>query len=139
MLLRFVIPVTAALALPAYAGPPHSIAGIVIAEGLAMRAERGLHPDKPGPDFAEAAAHRTQILQDVRAVLDAGDAGTVQRFTVGKGPSGIAGEAYYTAWQVTGFWLAHGVTLTEISRIEDQDAPARVGEAIDLMLKEKRP
>jgi hypothetical protein len=136
---RFVIPVTAALAVPTYADPmPRSIAEIVMTEGLAMHQERGLHPERPGPDFAEAAAHRAEVLRDVLAVLAASDSETVSRFTSGKGPTGIAGEAYYTAWQVVGFWLAHGETHAEIARIKAADAPARVGEAIDLMLKEQR-
>ncbi len=124
------------LALPAHAA---TVAEIVVSDGLAMRAERSLHPDRPGPDFTEAEAHRAQILQDVRAVLDADDPETVQRFTSGKGPAGVAGEARYAAWQVTGFWLAHGVTVAEISRIKGMNAPARVAEAIALMLKEPRP
>jgi hypothetical protein len=136
---RFVVAMTAALALPAYADPaPRSIAEIVMTEGLAMHRERALHPDKPGPDFAEAAAHRARILRDVSAVLNASDRETVERFTSSTGPSGIKGEACYTAWQVTSFWLAHGETLTEIARVKAADAPARVAEAIDLMLKEQR-
>ncbi len=136
---RFVIWMTAALAAQVHAEPPaRSIAEIVMDQGLAMHRERGLHPDKPGPDFSDAAANRTGILQDVRAVLNADDAETVKRFTVGIGPSGVKGEAYYTAWQVTGFWLAHGETLAEIARVKKADAPARVAEAIDLMLKEQR-
>jgi hypothetical protein len=136
---RLVILVTAALAGPAHADPmPRSIAEIVVAEGQAMHRDRSLHPEKPGPDFAEAAAHRSQVLQDVRAVLGASDSETVTRFTSGKGPAGITGEAYYTAWQVVAFWLAHGETPTEIARVKETDAPERVREAINLMLKESR-
>ncbi len=135
---RPVIWVTAVLACPAHADPARSIAEIVVTDGLAMHADRAVHPEKPGPDFAAAAARRAQVLQDVRAVLSAADSGTVQRFTTGIGPSGIKGEADYTAWQVVAFWLAHGETVTEIARVKKTDAPARVAEAIDLMLKEPR-
>jgi hypothetical protein len=135
---RFVIPATAALALPAYAEPARNIAEIVAADGLAMRQDRSLHPDKPSPDFPKAAAHRAEILRDVRAVLRADDGDTVARFTTGIGPAGIRDELHYVAWEVYGFWLAHGESFTEIARVEGKDAPARVGEAIDLMLKEQR-
>lgn len=128
----------ALLTLPSHADPARSVAEIVVAEGLAMHLDRAVHPDKPAPDFPEAAAHRSQILQDVRAVLAADDSETAKRFTSGTGPSGIKGEAYYAAWQVTGFWLAHGETLAEIAHVKESDAPARVAEAIDLMLKERR-
>jgi len=74
-----------------------------------------------------------EILRDIRAVLGARDSETVSRFT-----SGTNGAADYVAWEVTGFWLAHGETLDEIARVKESDAPARVGEAIDLMLKEQR-
>jgi len=106
---------------------PPTIAEIVVTEGLAMRAERNAHPDRPGPDFAEA--HRTRILSDVRAALTARDPGTVARVTT---------ETRYAGWQVTGFWLAHGETVAEIAQVKGRDAPARVAEAIDLMLKEPR-
>ncbi len=134
-----ILMMTAALASPAYADPQaRSIGEIVVTEGLAMHRERGLHPEKPSPAFTEAATHRSQVLQDVRAVLNTGDSETVTRFTTGTGPSGVKGEAYYTAWQVVGFWLAHGETVAEIARVKEADAPARVAEAIDLMLKEPR-
>ena len=119
---------TALLSLPAHADTPRSIAKIVVDEGLAMHRDRALHPDAPLPDFAEAAARRSQILQDVRAVLSV----SAERTSLD------AGEIHYTAWQVTGFWLAHGETLAEIARVKQKDAPARVAEAIDLMLKEQR-
>ncbi len=117
----------ALFALAAHADPARNIAEIVVTEGLAMHQDRALHPDRPGPDFAEAAAHRSQILQDVRAVLAANESETVK-----------CSEVDYTAWQVVGFWLAHGETFAEIAQIKEADAPARVGEAINLMLKERR-
>jgi hypothetical protein len=127
-------------------GFERSIGETVMAEGLAMRVARSLYPEKPDTEFvearpgwfAEATTHRAQILQDVRAALNASDGATVMRFTMDKGPAGIEREAYYAAWEVVGFWLAHGETFAEIARVKEADAPARVGEAIDLMLKEPR-
>jgi hypothetical protein len=114
----------AALALSAQAAPPaRTVAAIVVSEGLAVRTARNPPPDA---DFAEAAQHRAAILQNVRATLNA------------PGPDKTDRSLRYAGWQVVGFWLAHGVSAAEIAHIKEADAPARVGEAIDLMLKEPR-
>ena len=118
-------------AITARADPvPRPFAAVVIAAGLKLRTDRAAHPDHPTPDFAAADARRAQILQSVRTALSATDAETAARLT---------DEARYAGWQVVGFWLAHGESFAEIARVKEADAPARVAEAIDLMLKEPRP
>jgi hypothetical protein len=120
---RFVCLAAVLLAFAAQADPVRTVAARIVAEGLAMRTVRNPPPDT---DFAEAAQHRAEILQTIRASLDA------------PRPGGTDLEFRYAAWQVVGFWLAHGVSVAEIARIKDADASARVAEAIDLMLKEPR-
>jgi hypothetical protein len=122
--------------------PSHTVAAAVLQTGLALRAARSLFPDRTELDviepyagaFADAPARRTQILQDIRGALADGN----QRLTESTGPAGIACEVCYAGWLVTGFWLAHGESFAEIARVKETDAPARVAEAIDLMLKEQR-
>jgi len=131
----------AALA-PAARAEQRNVAEIVLADGLAMRTAHKQFPDRPFIDappgwLAEAAAKRAQILHDVRAVLNDSDGPTVAAFTTGIGPAGIAHEAGYAAWIVTGYLMAHGETDAEIAEVKSKDAPARVGEAIDKMLAEK--
>jgi hypothetical protein len=124
----------------------HTIGETVLAEGLAMRVARTLFPDRPENDFvearpgwlAEADAKRGRILLDVRSVLNDKDGDTVTRFTMGQGPAGLEREAYYAAWLVTGYWLAHGETFAEIARVKEPDAPTRVAEAIDKLLLEQK-
>jgi len=125
-------------------GARPTIGAIVLAEGLKMRLERQRFPDRPDSEifraepgwFDEASARRAAILHDIRAVLNADDAGTAARFTTGIGPAGIRRETTYAGWLVTGYWLSHGETYTEIAHVAEKDAPARVAEAIDKLLAE---
>ena len=122
-----------------------TIAETVLSEGLAMRAAQHLYPERPAASFVEmssepgwlakADAIRPRILRDVRTALSSESSEDVMRFTMGVGPAGIDREAYYVGWTVVGYWLAHGMTYAEIARIKEADAPARVGAAIDEMLK----
>jgi hypothetical protein len=137
---------TTAQAQPAPDRTGHTIGALVLKQGLAMRLARARNPQMPDIAFvetrpgwfAQANARRTQILQDIRAALNADNAATLTRLTAGPGPAGIEREIDYAGWQVVGFWLAHGETFAEIARVKENDAPARVAEAIDLMLKEPR-
>ena len=121
-----------------------TVGAIVVADGIKMRIERQQFPDRPDYEIfrtspgwlAEASAKRNQILRDVRDVLSESDSDTVSRFTAGKGPAGLDREAHYAAWQVAGYWLSHGETFAEIAHVREEDAPARVAEAIDKMLAE---
>jgi len=56
---------------------------------------------------------------------------------MGKGPSGIEREAYYTGWAVVGYWLEHGMTFAEIARVLEKEMSRRVGETIDTLLAAK--
>ena len=114
----------------------------VLAEGLAMRTAQALFPDRPAAAFVELTpgwlarsdALRPRILRDVRTALASSRSDDVMRFTMGTGPAGVDREAYYAGWIVVDWWLRHGLTLADIARIPEAEAPARVGAAIDAML-----
>jgi hypothetical protein len=114
----------------------------VLTEGMAMRVTQKLLPGRPEAGyvearpgwFAEAAKLRPAILKDVEGVLDSDKSEDVMRFTIGKGPSGLEREAYYTGWLVVGYWLDHGMTFAEIARIPEAEMPRRVKETIDKLL-----
>jgi hypothetical protein len=120
----------------------HTVGAAVLQTGLGLRVARSLFPDRTELDviepypgaYADAPARRTQILEDIRkARADGSD-----RLTERAGPAGLTCEVCYAGWLVTGFWLAHGESFAEIARVKEADAPARVAEAIDLMLEEPR-
>ncbi|MGH6988060.1 MAG: hypothetical protein ACRED9_14635 [Caulobacteraceae bacterium] len=112
--------------------------------GLALRVTQQLYPHRPPASyletasepgwFANAEARRFAVLRDVRAALGSNSSDDVMRFTMGKGPSGLDREAYYAGWSVVGYWLKHGMTLADIIRIPEADAPDRVRAAIDAIL-----
>jgi len=121
-----------------------SVGETVLAEGLAMRVAQKLYPDRPAASFVEmpeepgwltkCEARHDAILRDVRAVLASDKSEDVMRFTMGTGPTGLDREAYYAAWVVTEYWLRHGMTFASIARIPEDEAPLRVGLAIDAII-----
>lgn len=123
-----------------------TVAETTLAEGLAMRTAHRLYPEVPEAEIvsgrpgwlAEADARSRAILADLKPVLASDKSADVFRYTIGKGGAGIEREAYYAGWRVTGFWLAHGMTLADIARIPEAEAPARVAAAIDAILAEAR-
>ena len=118
-----------------------TIGTTVVAEGLAMRTTQKLvkrpteaaYVERTPGWFADATAHRAEILKDVRAVLESSKSEDVMRYTMGKGPSGVEREAYYAGWVVVGYWLEKGMTLAQIARIPEAQMPDRVRAAIDEM------
>lgn len=125
-----------------------TIAETVLQEGLAMHVAQHFYPDRPVKTFVEMPSEpgwlarserlQPQILRDVKTALRSDKSSDVMRFTMGVGPSGIDREAYYAGWKVVGYWLSHGLTYADIARIPEADAPARVGAAIEAILKESR-
>lgn len=121
-----------------------SVGETVLAEGLAMRVAQKLYPDRSAASFVEipdkpgwlskCEARHDTILRDVRAVLASDKSEDVMRFTMGMGPAGVDREAYYAAWVVTEYWLAHGIALDSIARIPEAEAPLRVRSAIDAII-----
>ena len=114
----------------------------VLTEGLATRVTQHLVPGLPETAYvegragwlAEANGKRTAILTDVLGALNSNSSADVMRYTFEVGPGGIEREAYYAGWVVVGYWLAHGMSYTDIARIPEDQMPARVGAAIETLL-----
>jgi hypothetical protein len=123
-----------------------SIAQTVISEGLAMRMVERLVPGRDaaeylgrGSDWAEDAARvRNAILTGIRPHLADDASDTVERFTIGTGPSGLRGEAYYVGWLVVDFLLDSGWTYERLARVPAEEMPRLVDQAIASLL-EVRP
>jgi len=119
-----------------------TIGTTVVTEGLAMRVTQKLvqrpteasYVERRPGWLAEATARRSEILKDVQAAAASDKGEDVMRYTMGKGPSGLEGEAYYAGWLVVGYWLDQGMTFAEIARIPEAQMPSRVSEAIDKLL-----
>jgi hypothetical protein len=120
-----------------------TIGTTVVTEGLAMRVTKKLvkrpteasYVERRPGWLAEATSRRSEILKDVKAVAASDKGEDVMRYTMGKGPSGIEGEAYYAGWLVVGYWLDHGLSFAEIARIPEAQMPVRVSDAIDRLLQ----
>lgn len=123
-------------------GWERSIGTTVLSEGLAMRVTEKLFPGRPARDFVEmapgwleqATKRHSEILRGIRPYLQSEKGEDVMRFTMGQGPAGLHREAYYAGWEVVGYWLDHGMSFAEITRIPEKEMPARVAEAIDALL-----
>lgn len=126
-------------------GWQRTIGETALAEGLAAHVAAHLYPDRPAASFIEIEPGwlarsdklRKRILEDVRTAAVSDKSEDVMRFTMGTGPAGIEREAYYAGWLVVGHWLRQGMTLADIARIPEREAPARVAAAITQMLAER--
>jgi hypothetical protein len=128
-------------------GYEQTLAELVISEGLAMRATERLLAGRPATyyiigaqDWLDSArARRAAILRGIREHLTESQTATVQRFTFGGGTTGLAREAYYAAWEVTGALLRSGMSLQEIATTPGDRVPNLVLRGIDLVVSERAP
>lgn len=87
-----------------------SIAQTIFMEGLAMRLTQQLVPGRPTWQYVThdprwfplCRARQRAILRGIRPYLTASDSATVERFTFGRGTTGIQREAYCAGWAVVG-------------------------------------
>jgi hypothetical protein len=125
-------------------GYEQSLAELVLAEGVAMRAVEQLMPGRPAAYYMiadqgwldTAITRKASILRGVRENLDTAGAAVVQRFTFGAGSTGLHREAYYAGWEVTGALLSHGTSLIEIVNTSRRDVSALVRRGIDLSVSQ---
>lgn len=119
-----------------------TIGATALQEGLAMHVAREVSPGRPDAFYAErtpgwlaaSKAKQAEILAGVRPVLATSDSETVFRFTIGQGATGSEREAYFVGWTVVEHLRAKGMTLAQIARIPEAEAPVVVARAIDEML-----
>jgi hypothetical protein len=117
-----------------------SVARLVIAEGLAMRATERLLPGHPATYYTTAApgwfeastGRRIAILQGIRAQLADTSVAASDRFTLGAGTTGLPREGYYAGWEVVGFMTQRmGMSFHDVASMKQELMVAEVGKAID--------
>lgn len=124
--------VTAGLGL----GWERSIAETIILEGLACRTSQAVVPGQPEAAYietkpgwlAEADARRERIFAGLMPHLEASDSGSVFRFTMGEGTTGLEREAYYAGWVLVGRWLSAGRSLAALAAVPSAEMPGLVRE-----------
>ncbi len=121
-----------------------SVARLIVAEGLAMRATERLVPGHPATYYTAAAAgwfesssaRRIAILEGIRPQLADTSAEASDRFTFGAGTTGLPREGYYAGWEIVGFMLDRmGMSFHDIASTRQDALPVLVGRAINLMVR----
>lgn len=122
-------------------GYDQTLAELVISEGLAMRMVDRLFPNRPPTysiiasqswlDSAEAKA--PEILRGLRPHL--AEHGVAQRFTFGRGTTGISREAYYAGWVVVGALLDNGMSPHDIATTPADRLPALAASGIERAMR----
>ena len=119
-------------------GYGQSLGELVISEGVAMRVVQELVPGHPeyyyvahAQDWLDTArARRNAILDGVRDhTADVGPE-AVQRFTFGKGTTGLSREAYYAGWEIVGELLRSGMSFHAIATTPPARFQALIGNAV---------
>jgi predicted Zn-dependent protease DUF2268 len=115
-----------------------SLGELVVSEGLAMRVVEQLVPGHDAAYYTTAApgwlqaaeAQRIGILRGIRE--HAAEHGTAQRFTFGRGTTGVTREAYYAGWILVGVMQSEfGMSLHDIAVTPATEYPELVRRAID--------
>jgi hypothetical protein len=128
-------------------GYEQSLAALAGSEGVAIRVSERLLPGRPPIDYIggapvwldSAGARRIAILRGIREHVTESGTETAQRFTFGNGTTGLAREAYYAGWEVTGALLRSGLSLHEIATTPSGQLPALVVRGIDQLERERTP
>lgn len=113
----------------------------VLKEGLAMHASRHIVPGGPAIAYTPAMAYgvswqktclddRQAILSGMRPYLDKSTMKVTQRFTFGKGITGLHDEVYCAGWIIVGRLLDEGYTYASLARIPESAMPDFVTHAI---------
>jgi hypothetical protein len=119
-------------------GYGQSLGELVISEGVAMRVVQALVPGSPEYYYV---AHAQEWLDTARtrrnAILDgvrnhAADVGAdaVQRFTFGRGTTGLSREAYYAGWEIVGELLRSGMSFHDIAITPPSRFRVLIGQAV---------
>lgn len=125
-------------------GWERSIATTMVSEGVAMHTTAVVEPGHSveayveySPGWWKACAERKlHILQGIRPYLSDSASGTVRRFTMGEGSTGLEREAYAAGWWVVGWWLEHGIGLPEIASWPEEEHVEKVACVVDELLKD---
>ena len=122
-------------------GYDQSLAELIVSEGLAMRVVQALIPGGPDSYYIiateswldAARKNQTGILRGIREHLSDSGAATMERFTFGKGTTGLDREGYYAGWAVIGALIKSGVSLHEIATTPPNRIPELVLKGLNLL------
>jgi hypothetical protein len=118
-----------------------SLAEVAIHEGLILRLAREALPESPESAFfapgelAAFEANRIAILQGIKPHLASSDAGNIERFTTGKGATGLPHEAVYVGWVIAGRWIKNGLRVKEILETPKADNIRNLTRMIEVQVK----
>jgi hypothetical protein len=119
-------------------GYGQSLGELVISEGVAMRVVQALVPGRPEYYYVAhaqewldtARTRRNAILDGVREHATDVGADAVQRFTFGRGTTGLSREAYYAGWEIVGELLRGGMSFHDIATTPPSRFQALIGQAV---------
>lgn len=121
----------------------HSIASIVMIEGVATQLSKHLVPgfqDELYVEFQEKGwlkkcrENEIQILKGILPYLKETSSEKVFKFTMGTGTTGIEREAYYVGWKVIENMLEDGWSFLNIARMQEQDFLSTIQKYISRIL-----
>lgn len=123
-------------------GWERTIATTIVSEGVATHTTAVVEPGRPdwayvgsSPDWWTACLeNKSQILRGIRSYLSDSSSETVQRFTIGRGATGLEREAYAAGWWVVERWLEQGLDLPEIASWREETLVEKVAAALDEMM-----
>lgn len=114
------------------------IATLIMQEGLATRISQHMVPGKNNqeyiglaPGWLEYCAQKeNEIFTGILPYLNKSDIDIVNKFTVGKGTTGITREAYYVGWQLIGFLEEKGVAIHRLLELDEDEIRKYVEETM---------
>jgi hypothetical protein len=123
------------------------VASAIFAEGLAMRVTERLNPGfapsiytTSSPEWMRQCEMRLpRVLAELKEHLADGGAEAVSKFMLGTGTAGINREVYCGGWFIVGKLLGDGMTFSQLAKLKQDDAEARVAATIDVMLEATGP
>ena len=124
-------------------GAPRSglLAELVVTEGLAMRVVQAALPGHDDEFYTTAAPgwlaaareRRAAVLAGVRAALEDSGNAAWNRFTFGRGATGLPREAYYAGWETVGEMLREGMSLHDIATLNPTEYVGVLRRVIDTL------
>ena len=118
----------------------------LLKEGIAMHASRQLVPGQPVTAYTPAAVYGGQVWQKtceskwrnvlvgMLPYLHSESVTTMERFTTGRGTTGMHDEVYCGGWVLVGDLLKQGYTYARLVRIPEKRMPQFVAKVIETSL-----
>jgi len=107
----------------------HTVASLVLQEGLATQLSRYLIPGYQDEVYVEhqegwlqeCYKDADQILHGIKPYLQECSAESSFQFTMGNGTTGKVREGYFAGWKLVGDMIEDGWTFSDIARIKEAD------------------